>query len=517
MPRALSPRSRLDTLKLEARRWLKALRAGDPESHARLARALERPPADPHLRDVQLALAREHGLAGWTALRDAVVAIERAREAPDPARDEALAALLHAAGRGDVDRVVTLLDARPDLVNARAELPGNTGLRTALHYGSGHLEVVRALLARGADPNVRDEGDNACPLHFVVERGDVAVAQLLLAHGADARGEGDWHDLDVIGWATVFGSADPALVALLFAHGARHNILSATAVGDVEAIAEIVRDDRPQLERRMEPPHAGCRPLHLAVAKRQPRALDQLLALGADPDATDASGLTPLDLAALAGATDMVERLFASGAHVALPAAVALDRTDDVARLLREEPGALRPGARWGTLIVRAAERASGATIEALVREGGDVHVRDDPGTAIDGARGYTALHAAAWHGNLDAAQSLVRLGADVNARESRYAGTPAGWAAHAGHAAMRDFLLAGDIDLFTAVDFDLAHRVAGIVARHPEWRGRPFGEWVAMEERAERWWPAADMTPLAWAEACGRAEVARALRETGS
>ena len=49
MPRQLSAASSVDTLKKEAKRWLKALRAGDDEARARLLRswpgAPETPPA----------------------------------------------------------------------------------------------------------------------------------------------------------------------------------------------------------------------------------------------------------------------------------------------------------------------------------------------------------------------------------------------------------------------------------------------------------------------------------------
>jgi ankyrin repeat protein len=69
MPRQLTTASTLDNLKREAKRWLKALRANIDEARARLERALPDVPAVPTLRDVQHALAREHGLPGWTALR----------------------------------------------------------------------------------------------------------------------------------------------------------------------------------------------------------------------------------------------------------------------------------------------------------------------------------------------------------------------------------------------------------------------------------------------------------------
>jgi hypothetical protein len=72
MPRQLTPRSTLENLKREAKRWLKALRANVEEARARLERALPNAPAVPTLRDVQHALALEHGLPGWTALKNLV-------------------------------------------------------------------------------------------------------------------------------------------------------------------------------------------------------------------------------------------------------------------------------------------------------------------------------------------------------------------------------------------------------------------------------------------------------------
>ena len=67
MSHELPPRRNLESLKKEAKRWLAALHAGDPEARARLARAFPDAAAPPTLRDVQHALAREHGFAGWTA------------------------------------------------------------------------------------------------------------------------------------------------------------------------------------------------------------------------------------------------------------------------------------------------------------------------------------------------------------------------------------------------------------------------------------------------------------------
>jgi hypothetical protein len=81
MNREIPPRRNLESLKKEAKRWLDAVQAGDPDARARLARAFPDAPAIPALRDVQHALAREHGFAGWTLLKGAIE--KRSAEAAD--------------------------------------------------------------------------------------------------------------------------------------------------------------------------------------------------------------------------------------------------------------------------------------------------------------------------------------------------------------------------------------------------------------------------------------------------
>src|SRR5204863_2892 len=64
--------SSLDNLRKTARRWLKGLREGDADARARLVRAYPGAPARPALRDVQHALAREHGHESWIALKRSI-------------------------------------------------------------------------------------------------------------------------------------------------------------------------------------------------------------------------------------------------------------------------------------------------------------------------------------------------------------------------------------------------------------------------------------------------------------
>jgi ankyrin repeat protein len=504
----------VESLRKEAKRWLKAIRAGDSSAAERFRRTYSAAPATPSLRDVQHALALERGFGNWRGLTAG------AGRSTFPTREAALAALLEAAGRGNLEQLRTVLDEYPDVINERGLLKGHSGMRTALHHAVGSSEdAVRLLLERGADPNVRDEGDWAFPIHFAAEKGSLPLVKLLVEHGADTNGEGDHHELGVIGWASAWDyvPARPELVDYLLAHGARHTICSAVAMGDVEAIRRIVAASPAELERRMDLTNRRRRPVHLAVVKQQPAALAALLDLGADPDTLDESGLTALDQAALRGEVEMAQALVDRGARMGMAAAVALGRTADVERLIRMDPDGLKPGHRWGTLIVRASERSSGSVVEALIGLGASPNAWDDPHTAVDGAAHYTPLHAAAWNGNVDAIRVLLKHGANPAARETRYCATPAGWANYAGKTDARDLILQGPIDVFEAIDLDLAARIPDILARDPQALERPFGEYVAGEPRSEQWWPEPWMTPLVWAILRGRRDAARTLLVHGA
>lgn len=79
MPRSISPRTSVEGLKREAKRWLKALRVGDADALARLHAVWPDAPSSPTLRDAQRALALEHGLPGWASLIDRLSLTQAAR------------------------------------------------------------------------------------------------------------------------------------------------------------------------------------------------------------------------------------------------------------------------------------------------------------------------------------------------------------------------------------------------------------------------------------------------------
>ncbi|MFN2566404.1 MAG: hypothetical protein ABR499_15520 [Gemmatimonadaceae bacterium] len=105
MPRQITPRTTLENLKREAKRWLKALRANVGEARARLHRAFPEAPDLPTLRDVQHALALEYGLPGWTALKNRL-----AKDAPMRRYEKVAEALVTAYRTGEASAMRTVWD-----------------------------------------------------------------------------------------------------------------------------------------------------------------------------------------------------------------------------------------------------------------------------------------------------------------------------------------------------------------------------------------------------------------------
>ena len=232
-----------------------------------------------------------------------------------------LDAFVAACSSGDVAALSELLDRHPGL--ARERLHGTTGLHLAVR----HPAAVRLLLERGADPNARDAGDNALPLHFAAGHGHRESVRALLDAGSDVQGIGDAHRLDVIGWATCFADAHRDVVDLLVERGARHHVFSAIALGDRDLLRRVVADDPAAITRRLSPFEQEQTALHYVIAPPDGlvgglfrtgdhyRTLDVLIELGADLEALDAKGRTPLAVAMLRGDQEAMRRLHAAGAR----------------------------------------------------------------------------------------------------------------------------------------------------------------------------------------------------------
>src|ERR1043166_2787476 len=96
------------------------------------------------------------------------------------------------------------------------------------------------------------------PLLSVASTGNVAVAKVLLDHGADVHGGNRW--MTPILWAAARRHAD--MVALLQQHGARETIFVAAALGRADRVAAYLRKNARLIEQRDE---HGQTALHYAA------------------------------------------------------------------------------------------------------------------------------------------------------------------------------------------------------------------------------------------------------------
>lgn len=267
---------------------------------------------DAKLADAQLAVAREHGFPSWRALK---AEIDRRAASPH-------AAFFAACSAGDVAAMSELLDRHPDLLDARNEYGA-----TPLHAALANPIAVRMLLERGADPDARDSGDNALPLHFAASGAPIETVRALLDAGSDVHGFGDAHALDVIGWAACFAEPRRDVIELLLARGARHHVFSAIALGDHDALRRLATEDAAALQRRLGRSEQEQTGLHYCIAPpdglvgglfrtgEHYRTLELLVELGADLEARDARGRTPLAIAMLRGDREAMRILHQAGAR----------------------------------------------------------------------------------------------------------------------------------------------------------------------------------------------------------
>lgn len=252
----------------------------------------------------ELAVAREHGFASWTALGTEV---DR-RQILD---------------RCDVTQLEALLAEKPELARTpmrswcdhpRGASP--LGYVAMLRYDTtrrlwrdvpGTGAVARALLAAGA-PVDGEPGDPETPLITAASYGDTEVARVLVEAGADlaitaSATAGGVPGATALRHAVVFGMTEVADV--LVAAGAT-DLGHAAARGD---ITDAMSAGTSKVDR--------VAALRIAAEHGQLDVIDQLLAADTPVDDVDRHGSTALHEAAYRGRGDSVRHLLARGADPA--------------------------------------------------------------------------------------------------------------------------------------------------------------------------------------------------------
>jgi ankyrin repeat protein len=403
----------LDWLRKQAKRRLTDIRAANPA--ARLA-------------DAQFDLAKQYGFPSWRALKAHIESLTLEGKLFDCARS------------GDCESLAALLDKHPEKLQARAKPYDWTLLHAAAH--KGNLNVVDLLLVRGLDVNTRETGDNTYAMHWAAAAAHLEVIKRLVEAGGDVVGQGDDHDLDVIGWATCWDGCDDAahraVAEFLISRGARHHIFSAIALDLADEVRRIVAADPSALNRRQSRNENHRTPLHFAVLKNRQEMIELLLDLGADPLAVDGSG-QPVAAYVTAPDTDrrVLEKVRAltaaeldsarrghrepRGGPLDLIALLALGDWNTAKKLLSVNSGLIQPG---GGVLHLMAKRGNEAAVKWLLDHGADPNGRWAHWEAV-----VTPLHLAASQGHANIVLLLLAEGADPKIRDSQHDGDAIGWA----------------------------------------------------------------------------------------
>ncbi|KAH9893129.1 ankyrin repeat-containing domain protein [Xylariomycetidae sp. FL2044] len=325
-------------------------------------------------------------------------------------------ALLAAASRGWTRGVEYLL-TRGANVNIRASTKNLSPLYVAVY--DGHLEVVKLLLEKGADPDSRCETDT--PLLSACLRGYLDIVKVLLQAGANPLASDDIPKT-AIHSAVIGNSVD--VVKFLLDQGLDVDSTTRSVTFTALCIAALLENIdvmRLLLNRGADINWASGRwtPLCLVALYNRVDAARFLIINGAHVNPSREDGIRPLAIAAQEGHTDISKFLVDSGAYVNsrspggwTPLHLAATKGHvGVVRLLTDKGADINLACKKGlTALIMAAFYGHIDVVRLLADRGADLHLADQ--------NAFTPLHSATYNGHLDLVRLLAERGVNVDPQD---------------------------------------------------------------------------------------------------
>ncbi len=336
-------------------------------------------------RDLPATALRKHEvLVGWLIARGAYCDISVA------------------AKIGWLERVRELLDADPGLVNRIPAYDGYySGLPLRCAAGAGHIEVVKLLLERGANPNEPEPGIAPLggALHTAIGGKHYEVVKLLLEHGANPNAPVESSG-NCASMAKHVG-ASKELISLLASYGGVMGVELTCYSGEVETLAAMLHAN-PKLRMDegvswlISEGHRQCMELLL---RHQPGILKD----GVLPGAAWWASASPKD--------------------------------PEYARWLITQGLDINRGNWLGiTLLHRCAGKANMEMAAVCIEQGADIN-------AVEGLYSSTPLGWAAREGKKEMVEWLLDKGADPALPKEEPWAQPMAWAQRRGHDAITALL----------------------------------------------------------------------------
>ena len=484
--RSLPPRPSLASVKKQAKQLLRLHRT-DPDSvRARIQEHHPRAETFGALADAQLVVAREYGFASWRRLSEHIQELTVISEQGEASRFLDLACLTYGNdSTARIDRAKRMLAARPSL----ATVDAHTAAATA------SVAALQRLLSEDPGRASATGGPRKWPpllylcysrvTEELPEADTIGTARLLLAHGADANTHFMWgrtYRFTALTGAIGEGeggvvSQPPhphawALTTLLLDAGADPN--------DAQGLYNTMfRPDNHWLQLLLDRGLTASDRINWktgnrvgtldfllghAATKGIAERVELLLRHGADPRGSSYyDGRTHYENALLNGCGDIAAMLQHAGAAPAEMGpedrfrAACMSGDEAAARAaLKAAPQSLSDPEPLQT----AASLGNVDAVRCLLSLGADPNA-----TAKDGT---TALHHGGWNDQRGVAEILVAHGARP-LRDANHGSSPAGWANHAGHAAMRDYLLDHCTDGLDLVSFGRVAALRRYLSEHPD------------------------------------------------
>jgi ankyrin repeat protein len=238
-------------------------------------------------------------------------AIEEAERARLAASEEGTKLFFSASASGNIKDVKHCLAVGAD-VNVK-DLYGRTPLHRAAMRG--HKEIVELLIAAGAEVNAKNK-KSATPLHSTALFGHKEIAELLITKGADVNAK-DKDGETPLDWAKLHRR--PEIADFLRKHGAKTSFELKASQYFIAAAGfsfEAVKHGLAAGANVNATDESGWTPLHRAAMRGRKEIAKLLIAKGADVNAKDKDGLTPLHYAAMRGRKEIAELLIAEGSDV---------------------------------------------------------------------------------------------------------------------------------------------------------------------------------------------------------